>query len=160
MCRRHLFILQCLTLSKRMPSHRCALHALLPTTHHQCRFYVVCLPLDRLRTLMTNVKSFPRVSVGGLYCSQPIIWSYDPFLHSPEHAPLKPFFEAANRQPTPVFIQAYRATSKVMILKQAKTYAWDFRDLRMLVSSNLAIFGDSNHPAVSLHVREDGFFIT
>jgi hypothetical protein len=31
---------------------------------------------------------------------------------------------------------------------------WDFHNIRMLVSSDLAIFGDEAHPAVSLRVRD------
>lgn len=56
----------------------------------------------------------------------------------PDSIALKPIFEAANKR----------------VMQQ--NYKWDFRDLRMLVSSNMAIFGDSNHPAVSVHVRQEG----
>ena len=33
-------------------------------------------------------------------------------------------------------------------------HLWDFHNIRMLVSSDLAIFGDGSHPAVSLRVRD------
>eukprot|EP00051_Salpingoeca_urceolata_P013251 m.165807 g.165807 ORF g.165807 m.165807 type:complete len:1289 (+) comp17743_c1_seq4:199-4065(+) len=33
-------------------------------------------------------------------------------------------------------------------------HLWTFQDMRMLVSSNMAIFGDKNHPAVSLRLRD------
>lgn len=33
-------------------------------------------------------------------------------------------------------------------------HVWDFHNMRVMVASDLAIFGDKNHPAVSLRVRD------
>lgn len=38
----------------------------------------------------------------------------------------------------------------------SSTHFWQLHNLRSLVQSDMKIFGDSKHPAVSLHLRESG----
>ena len=38
--------------------------------------------------------------------------------------------------------------------KFVRNYLWTFEDIRMLIGSNMPIFGDSEHPCVSLRLRD------
>ena len=35
-----------------------------------------------------------------------------------------------------------------------RNYLWTFEDIRMLIGSNMPIFGDADHPCVSLRLRD------
>ena len=45
-------------------------------------------------------------------------------------------------------------TSGTQIPGPLRNVLWTFEDIRMLVASNMPIFGDSNHPAVSLRLHD------
>ena len=38
--------------------------------------------------------------------------------------------------------------------KFARNLLWTFEDIRMLIGSNMPIFGDADHPCVSLRLRD------
>ena len=56
--------------------------------------------------------------------------------------------------PDPEVEKSIPQFSKTEEDKFARNFIWNFEDIRMLIGSNMPIFGDEEHPCVSLKLRD------
>ncbi|XP_022247753.1 erythroid differentiation-related factor 1-like [Limulus polyphemus] len=72
--------------------------------------------------------------------------------HEDHHRPLQPFSQYALSLPDPV------VETQEEVLKESHEFLrnvlWNFEDIRMLIGTDMPIFGGGTHPAVSLRLRD------
>lgn len=57
-------------------------------------------------------------------------------------------------RPDPLIAQNIPHSSQTKDERFARNFIWTFEDIRMLVGSNMPIFGDEEHPCVSLKLQD------